>query len=226
MHQNASFLLSKGCDLSSDESLSKLYHSTRHRVKRLVHSSNIASWHGQEYDIVEDHVQEAVVRTWKFSQQAVHREVRPLGSPEAMCITIARHYSIDRMRQSRRFVRREQNNYTPEAQIVRYHQVDPLEEVIDKAFEESLLLMLPSEILEFPEKQRTALLIDLANRMDFDGDPTPLQQAFLNVGIQMRNYQIPLPTDPVELNRHRSLVSIAYKRLKELSSIKEYCSAA
>ena len=226
MHQNANFLSSKGCNLSSDESLSKLYHATRPRVKRIVHLCGITGWRGQEYDIIEDHVQEAVIRTWEFSQQAACGEARPLGSPEAMCMTIAHHYSIDRMRQSRRFIRLEQNNYAPEVRIVRYHRIDPPEEVIDQAYEEALLLMLPAKIIEFPSKQRRALLIDLANLMDFDGDPSPLQQAFLNVGIRLQDYQQPLPEDLVELSRHRSLVSIAYKRVANLPCVKQYISAA
>jgi DNA-directed RNA polymerase specialized sigma24 family protein len=226
MHQNANFLNSKGCNLSSDESLSKLYHATRPRVKRIVHLCGITGWRGQEYDIIEDHVQEAVIRTWEFSQQASRGEARPLRSPEAMCMTIAHHYSIDRMRQSRRFIRLEQNNYAAGVRIVRKHQVNPLEAVIDKTFEESLLLMLPSAITEFPDKQRRALLIDLANRMDFDGDPTPLQEAFLRVGVQLQDYQLALPEDPVELSRHRSLVSIAYKRVANLTCVKQYISAA
>ncbi len=225
MYQNASFLSPKGCNLSSDESLSKLYHVTRPRVKRIVHWYGITSWRGQEYDIIEDHLQEAIIRTWEFSQQAARGEVPSLRSPEAMCMTISRRYSVDRMRQSRRFIRLEQNNYAPEVQIVRYHRSDPLEEVIDQAYEESLLLMLPAKIIEFPSKQRRALLIDLANRMDFDGDPSPLQQAFLNVGIRLQDYQQPLPEDLVELSRHRSLVSIAYKRVANLPCVKQYIAA-
>jgi DNA-directed RNA polymerase specialized sigma24 family protein len=225
MHQNASFPGSKGCNLSSDESLSKLYHATRPRVKRIVHLCGITGWRGQEYDVVEDHVQEAVIRTWEFSQQAARGETRPLAYPEAMCITIARHYSIDRMRQSRRFVRLEQNNCASEEWIVRKHQVDPLEAVIDKTFEESLLLMLPSAIIEFPAKQRRALLIDLANRMHFGVYPTLLQEAFLKVGVQLQDYQQALPEDPVELSRHRSLVSIAYKKIANLACVKQYIAA-
>ena len=226
MYQNASFPSSKGCNLSSDESLSKLYHVTRPRVKRIVHWYGITSWRGQEYDIIEDHLQEAIIRTWEFSQQAARGEVPSLRSPEAMCMTISRRYSVDQMRQSRRFIRLEQNSYAPEVRIVRYHGSDPLEEVIDQVYEESLLLMLPDKIIEFPSKQRRALLIDLANRMDFDGDASPLQQAFLNVGIRLQDYQQPLPEDLVELSRHRSLVSIAYKRVANLPCVKQYISAA
>jgi len=226
MYQNASFPGSKGCDLSIDESLSKLYHATQPRVKRIVHLCGISSWRGQEYDIVEDHAQEAVIRTWEFSQKAARGETGPLVSPEAMCMTIARHYSIDRMRQSRRFIRLEQNNCASEACIVRKYQIDPLEEVVDQAYEESLLLMLPAKIIEFPTKQRRALLVDLANRMDFDEEPSPLQQAFLNVGIRLQDYQQALPEDPVQLSRHRTLVSIAYKRIANLPCVKQYISAA
>src|SRR6266566_7658802 len=93
---------------------------------------------------------------------------------------------------------------------------DVLEDITDYQFLESIIVMLPAEIVKLPTKQRRALLIDLANRMHFGVYPTPLQRAFLEVGIQLQDYQQALPEDPVELSRHRSLVSIAYKRIANL----------
>ncbi len=228
MPDNISFLNPNKCDLSSDVALSKLYHPARSCVKKLVHLYGVSPWRGQEYDIVEDHVQEAVIRTWERCLQAVHGEAYPVASPIGMCITIARNYCIDKSRQDCRYLRVTQDKSSSEisSPIIKYYQTDPSEDVIERVYEESLLVMLPSEIVKFPAKQRRALLIDLANRMDFDGPPTVLQLAFLNVGIQMQDYQIPLPIDPVELSRHRSLLSLAYKRLKDLACVKQYCSVA
>ena len=62
---------------------------------------------------------------------------------------------------------------------------------------------------------RTALLIDLANRMAFDAQPTALQKAFLEVGIRLQDYQQPPPKDTVGRSRHASNVSLAYKRTRE-----------
>jgi len=224
----SSFLNSNGCDLSSDVPVDNLYHSLRPRVKGLVYSLHVSLWQGQEDDTANDLVQEAVVRTWQCCQRATRDEGRPVDSPRSLCATIARNYCIDKSRQDRRYVRVGQGNRQSEDSLhnVKYPQDDPLEEVIERVFEEALLKSLPPEIVKFPYKQRRALLIDLANRMDFDGPPTVLQKAFLNVGIRLQDYQVPLPADPIQLSRHRSLVSLAYKRLKGLTCVKQYCSAA
>jgi hypothetical protein len=99
--------------------------------------------------------------------------------------------------------------------------IDPAEVSIEQTYQEWLFTLLARKIATFPEKQRVALLIDLANRMCFDTHPTPLQQAFLQVGIRLQEYQQPGPRDPVGRNRHASLVSQAYKRLAHLLDTQE-----
>ena len=72
-------------------------------------------------------------------------------------------------------------------------------------------------VARFPDGTRTALLIDLANRMYFeDGQPTALQLAFLNAGIRLQDYQDLLPEDPAAKSRHASLLTVAYKRLAKM----------
>ena len=86
-----------------------------------------------------------------------------------------------------------------------------LEEVIQEhAFEEWRLIHLASEIAGIPTRPRTALLIDWANRMHFDDRPTPLQNALLKVGIELRNYQRPLPQNPRERSSHMGLYFILH----------------
>ncbi len=109
--------------------------------------------------------------------------------------------------------------------VIMSSRFDVLEDITDYQFLESIIVMLPAEIVKLPTKQRRALLIDLANRMHFGVYPTPLQRAFLEVGIQLQDYQQALPEDPVELSRHRSLVSIAYKRIANLACVKQYIAA-
>lgn len=214
----------------SNFSWEALYNLLRPRVKRLAYSysSSVSAWLGQESDIAEDHLQETVLRLWEHDQRAKRGETHPINSPAGMGMKIARNYSIDRSRQDRRLVHIEHNNRSPEITlpVVRYSQADPAEVVIEKVFEEALLLLLPPEIVKFPPKLRRALLIDLANLMDFDGHPTALQQAFMDVGIQMQDYQLPLPVDPIERCRHSSLLSLAYKRVRELPCVQQYISAA
>ncbi len=204
-----------------------LYYSLRPRINSLIYSLDVSLWSGQEYDTADDLVQEAVIRIWEYSLRAARGEARPMDSPIAMAMTIARNHSIDTSRRDRRYVRIGQNSRSPEISLpaIKYHQADPSEDVIERVFEESLLLMLPSEIAKFPVKLRRALLIDLANRMNFAECPTPLQQAFMNVGIRLQEYQQPLPNDLVERRRHASLLSIAYKRIANLACLQQYKAA-
>jgi hypothetical protein len=86
-------------------------------------------------------------------------------------------------------------------------------------------MLLAREIAKFPYKQRNALLIDLANLTCFDEAPLPLQEAFLTVDIQLRDYQQPLPENAVERARHASLLHQAYKRVARLLFIRQYVLA-
>ncbi len=88
--------------------------------------------------------------------------------------------------------------------------------------QEQLFDLLAGEIEHFPRKQKRALLTDLANLMYFDAQPTPLQESFLDVGIELQQYQNPLPTNPRERSRHISLLSQAYKRVSHLPSLQEH----
>ena len=101
-----------------------------------------------------------------------------------------------------------------------------LEAVDENVYQELLFQLVAHEIARFPDKQRKALLIDLANRMCFDTPPTSLQKAFLEEGIQLQQYQQPLPADPQERGRHVSILSYAYRRVAHLSCVQEYISAA
>src|SRR5207248_3697568 len=101
-------------------------------------------------------------------------------------------------------------------------QIQILESVTEHVYQESLFKLLAHEIANFPEKQRRALLIDLANRVCFDTQPTPLQRAFLEEGIQLEHYRQPLPADPLGRSRHVSLLNHAYRRVAHLACVEKY----
>jgi hypothetical protein len=78
------------------------------------------------------------------------------------------------------------------------------------------------EAAAFPDKQRRAILTDIAIRMHFGRRQTPLQQAFLEAGIDLREYRQALPSNPRERIRHAALVSYAYKRVASLWQVQKY----
>jgi len=94
--------------------------------------------------------------------------------------------------------------------------VDPQEIAIERISQDEVFASVARIINQFPAKQRRALLADLARRMDLRGHPTALQQAFLNEGIQLEDYQQPLSEDAGERNRYLSALSTAYKRLRSI----------
>jgi DNA-directed RNA polymerase specialized sigma24 family protein len=203
----------------------ELYPSMRSLAQHFVYSFNISCWYGQEQDIVEDVVQESARRILEHSYRAERREVEPIISLEHVIWTVVRNCCIDFRRRDRRLLRIP----TGENSIDAYPLVDDLKDLAEEATEnlylEEIFSLLAYEIAKFPEKQRRALLIDLANRMTFEGQQTPLQKAFLAVGIRLQKYRQPLPENSVERSRHASLLSAAYKRVAHIHSVQELISS-
>lgn len=202
-------------DLRSNAFWLNLYSFLRLYVRRLVYTSGIATWRGQEDDIVEDIVQETIVRVLKCTRRAESGEGIPIASPEGLSIVIARNYYEDLRRRDRRLVRIANDDDSPGVHSVLNSHPDPSELALHNMFLEWLYIKFSLEAVKFSHKQLTALLIDLANRMDFNGQPTPLQKAFLQVGIRLQDYQQPLPKDTGERSRHTSNASLAYRRIRE-----------
>lgn len=200
-------------------------------VKCWVRTSGVPSWHGQSDEVAEDIVQEAIYRTLKYAQSAELGLVPPIHALRRLSIVIAKNHYQDLRRREYRLVRLTQLERSSEVHVNKYdssiyNQIDIAEVALDNVFRGRLFINLSHEIVKLPNKQRRALLIDLANRMHFGIEPTVLQQAFLNVGIQLQDYQQPLPDDPVERSQHASLLNIAYKRVANLPCVKQYLLAA
>jgi RNA polymerase sigma factor (sigma-70 family) len=141
-----------------------------------------------------------------------------------MATTVAYNYCRDLKRRDYRLSRLNTTDTTDTSAHTAYSSpVDVcsdehlLDAIADKVDQDHLFDLLASEIDHFPPKQKQAILIDLANRMSFDAEPTSLQKSFRNVGMELHRYCQPLPDDQRERGRHISLCSQAYKRVAHLS---------
>jgi len=208
------------CAAMSDTTWSALYPALRSLACFLVRTSSFSYWYGQEDDMAEDIVQETARRVIERAQKAERGEATPIQSLKQMATTVAYNYCRDLKRRDYRLSRMDTadaGTHTPH-----FYPVDVgsdehiLDAVADKVDQDRLFDMLAGEIDQFPAKQKHALLVDLANRMSFDEEPTPLQASFLDRGIELRHYCQPLPDDPRERGRHISLCSQAYKRIARL----------
>ncbi len=214
------------CAVSDGINWPELYPRLHAVARNLVYRHRIPCWYGQEEDVAEDVVQETVRRLIERIQKAARGEAAPIDAPEQMMVTIAYNYVIDLTRRERRLIHLPAEELTSAS---RHGGNDcmRLEEVAtEQIYDEWLFLQLAHEIAHFPDKQRRAILIDLANRTCFDERPTPLQRAFLAVGIDLQVYQQSLPDDPAERAQHASSLYWAYKRLTQLAFMKEETIAA
>ena len=185
-------------------------------ARRFVYTYHIPCWDGQEEDIAEDVAQETMLRLIKRMYQSQQGMALPIHSLKSMATTIARNYVFDLRRHDRR-VARFSETIVMDMEAAMDELESPSEKAIQQIFHEWVFLQIASEINRLPRKQRCAILMDLANRMNFDSQPTPLQLAFLTLGISLQEYRQLPPQNAVERARHSSLLSLAYKRIARLS---------
>lgn len=190
-----------------------IFRFLRVRVKLWVYRAHIPSWLGQEEDIVEDIAQEAIIRLYKYSQRAKCGEAAPIKSLKPMSAVVARNCFLDMMRKERRLTHLPSCELMVEESLFLSHIVDPSEIACENVYHEWVFRKLASYIITLPEKQRKALLTDIACRMDFAPRPTRLQQAFQEAGIHLEEYQQPVTGNAAERSRHFSALSTAYRRL-------------
>jgi DNA-directed RNA polymerase specialized sigma24 family protein len=186
---------------------------------RVFHSFAVPSWRGQEYDIMQDVTQETARHLLEHERKAKRGDVPPIRSYEHLIPMIARNICLDYIRRSRRYVRMESVQTYVLATTPYTSSTPALDIAVENVDRETLFKLLAQKVVRFPAKERKALLIDLANRMAFDAEPTPLQQAFLDVGIRLQEYQQPLSANHAERARHSALLYQAYKRISHLSEL-------
>lgn len=185
------------------------------------YSAQVSSWQGQEEELAQDIVQETARRMIERARKAERGEAEPVYSRK-MITTTAQNYCKDLRRHDRRLFRPQAYGYEVSGQVPADASPALFDEICEYIDHRQLLEQVVSEIVRFPEKQRTALLIDLANRMSFCGPPTMLQQAFLAAGTDIADYLRPLPDDRRERSQHMSLLNYALRRIALLPCVQEY----
>jgi DNA-directed RNA polymerase specialized sigma24 family protein len=186
-------------------------------ARSLVYSFHVTLWRGQEEDMIEDIVQETALRLIERAHKVELGEAAPIYSLKRIMTVIAQNYCRDLRRRDRKLFHFPEQDDAAGALTGMQEQTDVLDAIVEYMHEEWILVMMTHNIANFPKKQREAILIDLANHMSFDEHPTPLQKAFLKVGMQLEQYRVPLPTDQRERGRYFSLRTLAYKRVTHLN---------
>jgi DNA-directed RNA polymerase specialized sigma24 family protein len=183
-----------------------IYTKLYSQAKRLAYTQGISRWHGQEYDVSWDITQESICRALEYARKTA----APIQSMDHFLMVIAQHYSKDLRRRECRLV---PSTWGQEATFEGRDQIHVGEQAIENAHNEHLYQKLAGEIACFPTKQRQAVLWDLASRMSFDNEPTPLQAAFLASGIHLEKYRAPQLVTQKERNQYAALLHAAYRRL-------------
>lgn len=216
---NASWCETHGQDQVSEQAWSELYQELRSLAKYLVYTFHVPVWRGQEEDFAEDIVQETLRRAIERMRRSERGESDPIYALKPMLFTILANYCKDLRRHDLRLIHIWPSACTNEDL---FFNTMPDEDAVDKVYDEVLFRLLAQEIAHFPKKQQQALLIDLARRTPCDEERTPLQEAFLAVGIDLHEYQQLLPESPRERYRQSSLLCYAYKRVGHLPRVQEY----
>ena len=193
----------------------ELYGTLRPYVLGWVYSSGVSAWHGQENDIADDILQEAVIRTLKYIRLAESGKSLPIHSMTCFSRTVAHNHFRDLRRRELRLIRPSLQDGEAAFVMAQGEDIDPSEIALDGLIRISMLMTMARIIVDFPTKQRTALLVDLANHTDLSDEQNVLRTAFSSVGIDLREYCRALPDDPLERGRHAASLSMAYKRLKQ-----------
>ena len=184
-------------------------------ILRWLYQYHLPLWLGQEHDIANDVLQETFIRVFKYMKKAALTSSRPIESLESFCKTVAHNYMRDMWRKEHRLVPFTPLSESPENNRQDQSKADPSELAIVHLTSRDTLIRLAHLIIDFPPGQRHALLVDLAQRSDFDEETGPLHIIFLELGINLYEYKLTDPFNSVERSRHSALLSIAYKRLKK-----------
>ena len=196
---------------SSVESLwTNLYQALIPYVRYWIHSSSVSSWQGQEDDIVEDIVQEVVVRIFYYTQASQETNDSQNVSFERLGLLAARKYCIE-LEQREELIQR--------FSTIHACCHDLFHKKAAKKNEEGILLKklfdaLATTTMSLPSNVRYIVLVDLACRTideEFQGE---LQQAFQRTGIELEDYQRRSPIVE-EITYNKRLLVFGYEYLRE-----------
>ena len=199
------------CNLFWDELKSWL----KPHILAWLYQYHLPLWFGQEQDIANDVLQETFIRILKYTNRSVLTGSRAIEALESFGMTVARNYIRDMWRKEYRLIPFTTLSASSENNIPGLSLTDPSELALFNIMSRETLVSLACLIKNFPPGQRRALLIDLAQRSDFDEESGPLHVIFLELGINLYEYKLVCPLNAGERARHAALLSVAYKRLRQ-----------
>lgn len=208
-------------DLCSN-SWERQYAVLRRLVRKWVYSAHLPLWSGEEEEVISDIVQESLCRTIARMRKAEQQEATPVNSPDFLSRAIARNLFIDIIRKDKRIVPLSQMAHSSGEETFEFELADNAEDVNEHVFHEAIFNELAPEIDNFPNKQKFALLVDLANHTNFATNEAILRKSFLKVGVRLEDYLGWQPENSIDRTRFASLLSISYKRVAHLNSMKAY----
>lgn len=199
-----------------------LYRQLNVIVTGWVHSANLPTWKAQSEDIIDEIVQETIMKVLKRIRRGESGELSPIYSVKGLCVRVAYNVFIDMVRHDRRLVPLASVSWDDVSYDVPDDGKDYSEVAVDNVYTASLFRQVALAIQAFPPKLRAAMMIDLVNRMSFEGEVTPLQQALISAGLDLEQYRSQRSSDPVARSRQSSLASLGYKKIGILDCIQEH----
>jgi DNA-directed RNA polymerase specialized sigma24 family protein len=208
--------------VSSNANWHTLYKQITVIVTSWVRSANLPTWKNQREDIIDEIVQETMMKVWKRIRRGESGELSPVKSVEGLCVRVAYHTFIDMVRHDRRLVPMASKSGDDAPCDIPDEGKDYSEVAVDNVYSAGLFRQVAVAIQAFPSKLRAALISDLVNRMSFGEDATPLQQALRGAGIDLEKYRGQRSSDPVARGSQTSLASLGYKKIGTLACIQGY----
>ncbi len=208
--------------VSSNADWHTLYRQLNVIVTRWVQSANLPTWKAQREDIIDEIVQETMIKVLKRIRRGESGELSPVYSVEGLCVRVAYNIFIDMVRHDRRLVPMAHESRDGAPYEVLDDGKDYSEIAVENVYTAGLFGQVAMAIQAFPSKLRTAVIIDLVSRMSFEGEATPLQQALLSAGIDLEQFRSRHSSDPVARSRQASLASLGYKKIGTLACIQEH----
>src|SRR6266702_6698266 len=96
--------ISSESQVSSDINWHTLYRQLTVIVTQWVRSTSLPTWKAQREDIIDEIVQETIMRALKRIRRGESGELSPVYSVEGLCVRVAHNIFIDMVRHDRRLV--------------------------------------------------------------------------------------------------------------------------
>ena len=198
-----------------------LYRQLAIIVTRWVRATNLPTWKAQREDIIDEIVQETMMKVLKRIRRGECGELSPVYSVKGLSVRIAYNIFIDMVRHDRWLVPMATESWDDMPRDVLDDGKDYSEIAVDNVYYANLFGKVAVAIQAFPPKLRAALIIDLVSRMSFEGEVSALQQALLSAGVDLEQYRGQRSSDPVVRSRQTSLASLGFKKIGTLACIQE-----